>query len=455
MNVLLSLLLTRKFAAKILTVLIISIGAWTAYHLPLAEKPRFDMGKGNIITTYPGATASDIESNITSKLEKELLSISGLKVFTSKSESGISNISFELRSDVSKPDVVYQDIRDAISRVSDLPAGITEAPTLTIKKSYSLDFMVIGIAGNVPYSVLREKAKKLELALRRLEGIGEVHPIDLRNPEFIIQLEPISLKRYGLTIDDVASIISQRNALISGGRLEELSNNPELVTTAELNNLQALQETFVSFNPNLQLKDLASEIIDSYEKGSAYGTNNGNQSILFDLRTNETADVVATSKRVKALLAQEQHTLGKEYTLAIGSDLSADIQEKANIVQSNGLIGLALVLAVLAIFLNKRIALWVAISIPVCIFGALTVLASLGQILDVFTLSALILIIGIIVDDAVVVSDKIVSLVEQGHDINTAVVEGVKSVFPAVLTSILSTMIAFIPLLFSLVTAVN
>ncbi|ARD24371.1 efflux RND transporter permease subunit [Shewanella japonica] len=448
MNVLLSLLLTRKFAAKILTVLIISIGAWTTYHLPLAEKPRFDMGKGNIITTYPGATASDIESNITSKLEKELLSISGLKVFTSKSESGISNISFELRSDVSKPDVVYQDIRDAISRVSDLPAGITEAPTLTIKKSYSLDFMVIGIAGDVPYSVLREKAKKLELALRRLEGIGEVHPIDLRNPEFIIQLEPISLKRYGLTIDDVASIISQRNALISGGRLEELSNNPELVTTAELNNLQALQETFVSFNPNLQLKDLASEIIDSYEKGSAYGTINGNQSILFDLRTNETADVVATSKRVKALLAQEQHALGKEYTLAIGSDLSADIQEKANIVQSNGLIGLALVLAVLAIFLNKRIALWVAISIPVCIFGALTVLASLGQILDVFTLSALILIIGIIVDDAVVVSDKIVSLVEQGHDINIAVVEGVKSVFPAVLASILSTMIAFIPLLF-------
>ncbi|MCL1047178.1 efflux RND transporter permease subunit [Shewanella electrodiphila] len=448
MNTMLSLLLKRKFAAKILTLLIISIGAWTAYKLPLAEKPRFDMGKGNIITTYPGATALDIESNVTSKIEKELLSVSGLKQFTSKSENGLSNISFELHSDVANSELVYQDLRDAIARVVDLPSGITEAPTLTIKKSFSLDFMVIGIAGDVPYSTLRDKAKNLELALRKLDGIGEVHPIDLRDPEFIVQLEPISLKRYGLTIDEIATIISQRNALISGGRLEELQNNPELITTAELNSLQALQEVFVSFNPNLQLKDLASDIVSGYEKGSSYGTINGKQSILFDLRTNESADVITTSNAVKALLGREEIKLGDKYTLAIGSDLSADIQEKANIVQSNGLIGLALVLAVLALFLNKRIALWVAVSIPVCIFGTLTVLASFGQILDVFTLSALILIIGIIVDDAVVVSDKIVSLVEQGHDVDTAVVLGVKSVFPAVLASILSTMIAFIPLLF-------
>lgn len=217
MNLMLSFLFTRKFAAKLLTLMIICIGAWTAYNLPLAEKPRFDMRQGDIVTHYPGATALDVESNVTSKLEKELLSISGIKQFTSTSENGVSNISFELNSDVSVPSVTYQDIRDAITRVSDLPAGVTEAPTLSIKKSYSLDFMVVGISGDVPYATLRDKAKNLELALRRLDGIGEVHPIDLRNPEFIIQLEPISLKRYGLTIDEVASIIAERNALISGG----------------------------------------------------------------------------------------------------------------------------------------------------------------------------------------------------------------------------------------------
>ncbi|PSU57169.1 AcrB/AcrD/AcrF family protein, partial [Photobacterium aphoticum] len=448
MNILLNLLFTRKYAAKLLTLLIIGIGAWTAYHLPLAEKPRFDMREGNIVTQYPGATALDVESNVTSKLEKELLSISGIKQFTSTSENGRSDIAFELDSQVSDPNAVYQDVRDAITRVSDLPSGVTDAPTLSIKKSYSLDFMVVGIAGDVPYATLRDKAKNLELALRRVPGIGEVHPIDLRDPEFLIQLEPISLKRYGFTLDEVANIIAERNALISGGRLEALKDNPELITAAELNSLQALREMFIAFSPNLQLQDVAGEITAGFEKGASYGSINGKQSILFDLRTNESADVIATSKAVKALLAQQEALLGDTYTLAIGSDLSADIQEKANIVQSNGLMGLALVLATLALFLNKRIAFWVAISIPVCIFGTLAVLPHFGQILDVFTLSALILIIGIIVDDAVVVSDKIVSLVEEGYELDRAVIDGVKSVFPAVVASIVSTMVAFIPLLF-------
>jgi len=447
-NYLLDLLSKRRFASKVLTFVIISIGVVTAYNLPLAEKPRFDLGKGNIVTIYPGATAQDVESNVTSKIEKELLSISGIKEFTSKSETGLSNVSIVLDSNVSDPNAVYQDIRDAISRVSDLPTDVTEAPTLSIKKSYSLDFMVVGISGDVAYNELRDKAKGLELELRRLDGIGEVHTIDLRAPEFIIQLEPISLKRYGLTIDEVSSIIAERNALISGGRLEQLKNNPELMTAAELNSLESLREMFISFSPNLQLKDIAGKIESGFEKGDVFGSINGKKSIIFDLRTNESADVISTSNAVKALLENKQQILGDKFTLGIGSDLSKDIKEKSTIVQNNGLVGLVLVLITLALFLDKRIAFWVAISIPVCIFGTLALLPTFGQILDVFTMSALILIIGIIVDDAVVVSDKIVALVEDGHDIESAVSEGVKSVFPAVLASILSTMIAFIPLLF-------
>ncbi|EOA8959166.1 efflux RND transporter permease subunit [Vibrio harveyi] len=448
MNFFLDLLSHRKFASKILTILIISIGALTAYNLPLAEKPRFDLGKGDIVTVYPGASAKDIESNITSKIEKELLSISGLKEFTSTSETGVSNISVVLDSNVSDPNTVYQDIRDALARVTDLPAGVTEAPTLSIKKSYSLDFMVVGISGDVGYKALRDKAKDLELALRRVEGIGEVYTVDLRAPEFLIQLEPISLRRYGLTLDQVAAFIAERNTLISGGRLETLKNNPELMTSAELDSIEELREMFISFSPNIQLKDVAGLIEDGFEKGEVYGSINGNKSILFDLRTNESADVISTSNAVKALIANQQKLLGDKYTIAIGSDLSEDIQEKARIVQDNGLVGLGLVLITLALFLDRRIAFWVAVSIPVCIFGTLALLPPFGQILDVFTMSALILIVGIIVDDAVVVSDKIVALVEEGYPVDKAVSQGVKSVFPAVLASILSTMIAFIPLLF-------
>ncbi len=160
----------------------------------------------------------------------------------------MSNISVVLDSNVSDPNAVYQDIRDALARVTDLPAGVTEAPTLSIKKSYSLDFMVVGISGDVGYKALRDKAKDLELALRRVEGIGEVYTVDLRAPEFLIQLEPISLRRYGLTLDQVAALIAERNTLISGGRLETLKNNPELMTSAELDSIEELREMFISFS---------------------------------------------------------------------------------------------------------------------------------------------------------------------------------------------------------------
>ena len=448
MQLLLTLLSQRRLAAKILTLVLIVLGLFSLTQLPLAEKPRFDMGDGTITTVYPGASASDVESNVTSKLEKELLSISGIKEFSSTSEAGVSSIDFVLNNGVSDPNIVYQDMRDAIARVSDLPAGVTDAPVLAIKKSYSLDFMVVGISSDLAYKQLRERAKTLELALRRVDGIGQVHPIDLRDPEFLIALEPVQLQRYGLTVAEIAQLIAQRNVLISGGRLELLKDNPELITVAELDDINKLGDMFIGFMPNIQLKDVAGDISDTFQKAAAFGSLNGQKSILFDLRTDESADVLATSAEVRNLLANMEVQFGADYQLDVGFDLANEIRAKAEIVRNNGLVGLVLVLVVLALFLDKRIAFWVAISIPVCLLGTLALLPSLGQILDVYTLSALILIIGIIVDDAVVVSDKIISLVEAGQPIDKAVKNGVKAVLPAVAASVLSTMLAFIPLLF-------
>ncbi|OAN11123.1 export membrane family protein [Photobacterium jeanii] len=448
MQYLLTLLSQRRLAAKILTLIVIVLGLLALKHLPLAEKPRFDMGEGVIRTVYPGASASDVESNVTSKLEKELLSVSGIKEFHSVSEAGVSEIEFRLNGGLADPDAVYQDVRDAINRVSDLPTGVTDAPQLVVEKSYSLDFMVVGISSDLPYEQLRNRAKSVELALRRVEGIGQVYPIDLREPEFLIALEPAQLKRYGLTIDEIAQFIAERNVLISGGRLELLQDNPELITLAELNSLDKLGEMFISFQPNIRLRDVAGDITDTFEKAEAYGSMNGKRSILFDLRTDQQADVLQTSSDVKAVLADLGRQFGDDYQLGVGFDLANEIQAKADIVRNNGLVGLGLVLIVLALFLEKRIAFWVAVSIPVCLLGTMALLPSLGQILDAFTLSALILIIGIIVDDAVVVSDKIMALVEEGQSVPDAVKNGIKAVFPAISASILSTMIAFIPLMF-------
>ena len=447
MNNFLYFLLNRRLSANILTFCILVLGVLAVSKLPLAEKPIVELGKANIITSYPGASAEDIESNINSKLEKELLSVTSIKTFTSKAELGTSNISIELKPSVQDVKSAYQDVRDAINKVSDLPLGVTSQPTLNVKKSFNLDFMVLGISSENPYNQLRKKAKNLELGLRRIEGVGEVHLLDMRDLEHIIKIESEQLKRYGFTLNEVADSITKSNILSTGGSLEGNESQADIVVKEELKTPQLLAKTILSKKPKIALEDITEEIIAGSMKTSNYISINGKRAIGFDLRTAEGADVIATSLRVKEFLKKEQQSLGKEYTTHIGFDLSEEIDQKFSIIQNNGLVGLLLVLLSLAILLNRKIALPVALSMPFCMFGTIAMLPLLGQILDSYTLAALLLIMGVIVDDAVVVSEKISSRHNAGEKLEDATINGLKEVLPSVFVSILTTMVAFLPLL--------
>ena len=448
MNRILTFIIGRRMVANVLTLAVLVLGLFSITRLPLAELPIVDLGKADIETSYPGASAEDVEANVTSRIEKELLSVSAIKKFQSVSEEGQSSINLELKSDVTNVEQAYQDIRDAVARVSDLPSGVTEAPVVRTKKSSSLDFMVVGIAGDLPYAELRQHARALELALRRLPGIGDVMPKDLRQQEYWIQLEPEQLARYGLTLNDVADSISQRNVLMSGGSLESYKTAQDLLTMSELKTLADLKQIEVSREPVVRLSDIGENIVQAFERPSNYASINGKQVIGFDLRTSDAADVTATAAAVKALLDREQQRLGDKVELLVGFDLSNETQAKFEIVRDNGLVGLALVLVTLGLLLNRHIALWVAVSIPFSLLGVLVLLPPLGQVLDSYTLAAMILIIGIIVDDAVVVSEKIMNHVESGKPVNEAILRGIRDILPAVVTSILTTFLAFMPLMF-------
>ena len=440
-------ILDRSMVANVLSVAVFSLGLYAINSLPLAELPRVDLGKAEIVTQYPGASAEDIEANVTSRIEKELLTLSDITKITSVSEEGRSEISIELKSDVSNVEKSYQDIRDAVSRVSDLPIGVTDLPSVRTKKSSSLDFMIVGISGDMPYGELRQHARVLEVDLRRLTGIGKVISKDMRDREFWIQLEPEQLERYGFTIMEVADLIQKRNVLMSGGSLESYKSAQNILTLSEVKDTEGLKNIIVSSQPLLQLEDLGDEIIESFERPQSYASINGRNVIGFDLRTSDSADVIKTAAAVREVLSRyEANNKGVE--LVVGFDLSDEIQFKFDIVKSNGLAGLVLVILALTLMLNRNVSLWVALSIPFSLLGVIALLPSLGQVLDGYTLAAMILIIGIIVDDAVVVTEKIVQRYEKGESLDDAIVNGVKEVLPAVVTSMLTTFLAFLPLMF-------
>lgn len=447
MNKLYEFILNRSMVANVLTTAVLVLGLYAISSLPLAELPRVDLGKADIVTQYPGASAEDVEANVTSRIEKELLTLSDIKKFSSVSEEGQSEISIELKSDINDVAKSYQDIRDAVARVSDLPTGVTQLPSVRTKKSSSLDFMVVGISGDMPYAELRQHARALEVSLRRLPGIGEVISKDMRAREFWIQLEPEQLERYGLTITEVASLIQQRNVLMTGGSLESYKTAQDVLTLSEVKDIEGLQNIILSSQPLLKLEDLAEDIISGFERPQSYANINGHHVIAFDLRTSDSADVIKTAADVRNLLSQYGENI-KEVELVVGFDLSDEIQSKFDIVKNNGLVGLILVILTLALMLNRNVSIWVALSIPFSLLGVIALLPALGQVLDGYTLAAMILIIGIIVDDAVVVSEKIVQRFEAGEELNSAIIEGIKEVMPAVFTSLLTTFLAFLPLMF-------
>ncbi len=441
-----ALLLQRRLLANLLTMSILVIGTLSLWFLPMAEKPAVDAGEVAITTNYPGASAEEVESNVTAKLEKELLSVSGVERFTSVSESGYSEIIIIIDSVITDLDAVYQDIRDAVNRVTDLPPQVTERPLVRVEKSSNLDFMVVGIGSDLPYSELREQAKQLELKLRRMSGVGEVNLIDLREREFWIELEPAQLSRYQLSADDIAAAIADHNLLATAGSISVNDEQIELVAEARLDSAAKLGALPLKQQPLIRLDDVATIRYD-YERQKSLSVINGKRSIGFDLRAAEKADVVSTSQAVRALLDSEQLRLGSQYQLAVGFDVAQEIKTRFDIVKVNGITGLFLVLLVLALVLHHRIAPWVALSIPFCLLGTIGVLAAIGQILDSYTMAALILIIGIIVDDSVVVSERISANISDGLPITQAVLTGVQQVAPAILVSICTTIIAFLPML--------
>ncbi|QBF83020.1 efflux RND transporter permease subunit [Shewanella maritima] len=444
-------LIQRRLLANVLTIALLAIGTLSLWSLPMAEKPAIDAGEVSVSTSYPGASAEEVESNVTSKLEKELLSVSGISKFSSVSESGSSRIAITIDSNITKLEPVYQDIRDAVNRVTDLPPQVIEKPLVRVHKSSNLDFMVVGIGSQlsskqISYKQLREQAKQLELKLRRISGVGEVNLIDLREREFWIELEPAQLSRYQLNATDIASAIADHNLLATAGNININNEQIELVAESRLDTVAKLEELPLKQQPLIRLKDVATVRYD-YERQQSLSVINGERSIGFDLRAAEKADVVSTSQAVRALLTREQQRLGSDYQLAVGFDIAEEIQTRFDIVKINGVTGLILVLLVLALVLHHRIAPWVALSIPFCLLGTIAVLAAIGQILDSYTMAALILIIGIIVDDSVVVSEKISANLSEGMDITQAVIQGVQQVAPAILVSICTTIIAFLPML--------
>jgi len=440
----------RHMVAKLFTIMALLLGIGSLIQIKRDIFPEVDFGQVYITTFYPGASPEDVELNVTNEIEDEIKGVSDIDRITSYSMENFSIITVFIDLEADDKDEIRADIREAVNRVTDLPQEVTEAPLVTEINNEILPVIEIGIAGDLPYSELREAARLFKKKLENVEGVSTVEEFWFLDREVKIEVDPDKLKQYQIPLQQIADAIMRRNIRLSGGSFDSYSSEKSLVTLSQFKDTEEVKEVIVRSGfsgPIIKVKDLA-KIDDGFEEPRIVTRMNGRPAITFQVLKKNSADIIRTVKAIRQFVDKEKEFLPEGVEILFSNDISTYVSNRFNVVLSNGAIGLALVLIVMALFISIRTAFWVALSIPVILMGVIFLLPITGAYLDVISLTAMLLVIGIIVDDGIIVSENIVRRREKGDSPEEAAARGIYEVFKPVAATLLTTFLAFAPMFF-------
>jgi multidrug efflux pump subunit AcrB len=440
----------RHLLANLIVAVIFLLGLSSALTIKRDMFPDVDLDQVMITTRYPGASPEDVELNITNKLEEELKSVDGIDVMTSYSMENISVISITIDIDASDKEKVKRDIRDAVDRVTDLPAEVTEAPYVLEINTENMEILWLGIGGDVPYAGLREYAKRFERRLEDIPGVSRVDKTGFLDREIKIEVSQDAVDRNQVSLGEIVAAIRGRNIRATGGSFESYTSDKNIVTLAEFRDPREVEDVIVRSTfegPRLRIRDLAL-VKDGFEPEKTRFRMNGRPVIAFTIYKKKQADMIRVVDAIKALVEEERQRMPEGMELFYSSDMSRFVRNRLDILANNGIVGLLLVCVVLSIFLNLRTAFWVAMGIPLAMMGVVYLGPFFDVYIDAIALMGMVIVIGLIVDDAIVIAENIHRHREMGKGAIDAAVDGTYEVLSPVTATIVTTMLAFGPMFF-------
>lgn len=447
MNSFLLFFIRQKRFALVFTVLLISIGLLSLTSIQKDQLPAIDLEVLTIVTVYPGASPEDVEQNVTNPIEDEISNISGIDKFSSISREGRSYIVVTLSQDIDDTQALKQEIKDAVNKVRSLPDEVVDLPEVIENKTSRISVLKISLDGDgeLPYEQLRDITDDLANNIKLIDGVSEVSKEGYLDREIKIKLNPEKLNRYNLSLNQVISAIEKRNNRYTVGLNRSFEDEKNIVVLANFNQAESVSDVIIKSTfdgPVIRLKDIADISISNVEEKTITRINS-KKGFVINIRKQEKADAITTVDLIKSKILKLKDKYPKSLKLFYTQDLSERVRNRLDIVVKNGLIGLGMVLIVLGLFLSLKTAFWVAISIPVTLLGAVALLAFSGETINQISLAAMILVLGIVVDDSIIVGESIHHHKQLGEDKISATLHGFKKVIMPVVTTILTTIIAF------------
>ncbi len=438
----------RPVTTILVFVAVCIIGLFSLKKLPIDLYPDIDTNTIMVMTTYQGASAQDIEQNLTRTLENTLNSVQHLKHITSKSRENISIITleFEYGYDI---DVLTNDVRDKLDMVSSYLPDDAETPIIFKFSSDMIPIVLLSAQADqsMPglYKILDDNVAN---PLARVDGVGSVSISGAPKREIHVYLDPIKLEAYNLTAETIATLIGAENRNIPGGTFDVGSETYSLRVQGEFKDAQEMANIVVGVNNGgvVHLRDVA-RIDDSLEERAQETYNNGKQGAMIIVQKQSGANSVSISNKVREQLPVIQKGLPSDVKLDYIVDTSDNIRNTIDSLVETVLYALLFVVIVVFFFLGRwRATLIIVITIPISLIASFIYLYATGNTLNIVSLSALSISIGMVVDDAIVVLENVTTHIERGSDPKQAAIHGTNEVAVSVIASTLTLIAVFFPL---------
>ncbi len=438
----------NRTTVAVLALLILISGTFSYITLPREAFPDVPIPYITISTTYEGVAPEDLESAVTMKIEKKLVGIKGLKEMRSTSMEGESLIILEFLPDV-RVDDALQYVRDKVDQAkADLP---TEAEDPVIREINVAEFPVImaNISGPISPVALKAMADELQDTIEVVPGVLKCDILGALEREIRLEVDPDRVAAYGLTIPELLALIPSENVNISAGGLETPITKFNVRVPAEFAEPEEVDHLLLTVRNGrpIYLADVAS-VNDTFKDPLSFSRLDGADSITLAVQKRVGANIVSIARAVKAILAHAQKQAPQGVEINVTLDFSDLISRTVADLENNIATGAILILAVLMIFMGLRVSAIVALAIPMSMLMGFAILQALGYTLNMIVLFALILAVGMLVDNAIVIVENIYRHMQLGRGRLEAAMKGTSEVAWPVITSTLTTLAAFTPLMF-------
>ncbi len=433
--------------ANILMVIIILTGIVAAGRMIREFFPEFSLDMITVTIAYPGANPEEVEEGISRKVESAVEAIEGVKQYTTNSSENVSVTIIEVVEGYSV-DKVLDRVRSKVNGISTFPVD-AEKPVITDLTTQE-SVMIFGLSGNMSERRLKEWAESMKDKIVALPEISNVQIFGVRDYEISIEVSEKTLRSYGLTFTQLVNAIRQENLNLAGGTIRTKGEEIRIRTVGRKYTGDELKDLVILAGPSGEIVtlDKLADIHDDFTETPILATINGERAVLLSIIKTSKEDTLIITNAMQTFIADQRAKLPDGATITVIYETSDMLRARINLLLKNGVIGLTLVFLILWMFLDLRLSFWSGMGIPISLAGGFIILWGVGGTINMISLFGFLMVLGIVVDDAIVVGEAIFYHRTQGKPPIKAVVDGITEVGMPVVAAVTTTIVAFLPLLY-------